>query len=417
MNQDLSVRFGNELVGTIEADDRAGLRFAYAPTWLGREAAFPISLSLPLRAEAWVAEASAWFGNLLPEAGAREAVCGRLGLSVGNDYALLRAVGGECAGALRIVDPMAEIAPAGVVDEETPLDAGDFTALVAAGAAPLLLGGPSIRLSLAGAQNKLPVVVSGDDVGLPRGEAASTHLLKLPHARFKHLPMNEAFVMGLAERVGLHVAKVSVFKRTNPPSLLVERYDRHTAGPGIVVTRLHQEDLCQATGRPSSRKYEQEGGPSLAECIGVIARVVARPLVDVRRLIEWQAFNVIAGNSDGHGKNLSLLYGGGSVRLAPFYDLLSTRQYPPLDRNLAMSVGGERDPDRLQPKHWLALAKGAGLGGAVVLTTVREIAQRIAVTAPAWSTEFQALHGRVSILQTLPAAIRHRAEAVIRSLG
>lgn len=334
-----------------------------------------------------------------------------------NDLALLRAVGGECAGALRIVEAGAEPEPAGADEAATELDNRDFAALVATGAAPLLLGGPSVRLSLAGAQNKLPVVICGGGIGLPRGDTASTHLLKLPHARFKHLPTNEAFVMGLAEKLGLHVAKVSVYNRTTPPSLLVERYDRKRTGPALPVTRLHQEDLCQATGRPSSRKYEQEGGPSLAECVGVIARVVARPLVDVRRLIEWQLFNLIVGNSDGHGKNLSLLYVAGTVQLSPFYDLLSTRHYPALDRNLAMGIGGERDPDRVLRKHWESFAREAGLGAAVVLATGRALAERCAADLPGWVGEFQATHGSHPILQTLPAAIRKRAAAVLRGLG
>ncbi len=179
LNGPLSVRFGRETVGTIEGDDRSGLRFTYAPTWLTNSAAFPISLSLPLRIEPWAGEAAAWFGNLLPEAGARAAVCGRLGLSVSNDLALLREVGGECAGALRIVEEGADIDLGSAEGDTIELDARDFAALVATGAAPLLLGGPSVRLSLAGAQNKVPVVVRGESIGLPRREAASTHVLKL----------------------------------------------------------------------------------------------------------------------------------------------------------------------------------------------------------------------------------------------
>lgn len=155
----------------------------------------------------------------------------------------------------------------------------------------------------------------------------------------------------------------------------------------------------------------------LAECIDVIARVAARPLVDVRRLIEWQLFNLIVGTSDGHGKNLSLLYVGKTVQLSPFYDLLSTRQYPALDRNLAMGVGGERDPDRVQRKQWESFAREAGLGAAVVLATGSALAERCAPALPGWVGEFQAIHGRHAILQTLPAAIRKRAGAVLRGLG
>lgn len=78
MRGTLQVRFGGETVGMIEAVDRTGLRFTYAPSWLARAAAFPISLSLPLRAESWFDAAAAWFGNLLPEAGARGAPLRRM---------------------------------------------------------------------------------------------------------------------------------------------------------------------------------------------------------------------------------------------------------------------------------------------------------------------------------------------------
>ena len=413
----LEVRFGAATVGLVAEDDRFGLRFTYAAGWLAHGACFPVSLSLPLRAEPWLEEAAAWFGNLLPGAGARAAVCGRLGLSEANDFALLRAIGGECAGALQILDAEAPSSVAGASGEPRWLEGRDLSALVAVGAAPLLFGGPSVRLSLAGAQNKVPVVVRGESIGLPSGESASTHLLKLPHPRFKHLPMNEAFVMGFAASVGLEVAGTMVFRGTSPPSLLVQRYDRSSPAAGQPVARIHQEDLCQATGRPAHRKYEQEGGPTLAECIAVVARHAARPLVDVRRLVEWQAFNVVAGNADGHGKNLSIVYEAGSPRLAPFYDVLATRQYPALDRFLAMGVGGERDPDRLGRKHWESLAREAGLGPQLVASIVKGMAERCAAALPEWVAEFTRLEGRQPILQTLPNAIARRAAAVARAMS
>ena len=43
--------------------------------------------------------AHAFFVNLLPEGRVREAVARQLGLSATNDFGLLEAVGGECAGA------------------------------------------------------------------------------------------------------------------------------------------------------------------------------------------------------------------------------------------------------------------------------------------------------------------------------
>lgn len=420
MSGELEVRFGERAVGSIRADDATPFCFTYDPAWLGSVDAFPVSLSLPLRPEPWLGPtAAAWFGNLLPEGTARQAVCGRLGISESNDVELLRAIGGECAGALTIVDPLAPpVAPpqAGSAPYE-PLDARRLASLVAQGATPLLIGGPGMRLSLAGAQNKLPVVLVDGQLCLPAGGSPSTHLLKLPHPRFAHLPMNEAYVMGLAARIGLDVARVQVYTGTSPPSLLVERYDRRPAASGSAIIRLHQEDFCQATGRSAGRKYQQEGGPSLPESVTLVARHTARPLVEVRRLIEWQAFNVVVGNCDGHGKNLSLLRDGRSIRLAPFYDVLSTRQYPMLDRNLAMTVGERRDPDTLLRHHWETFAAEASLGSRLVVEVVAGVVERVAAALPGWSAEYAEQHGRQAVLQTLPRWIAKNAAGLARRMG
>jgi serine/threonine-protein kinase HipA len=129
---------------------------------------------------------------------------------------------------------------------------------------------------------------------------------------------------------------------------IVERYDRVVVGGEL--RRVHQEDFCQAMGVSVHAKYEEEGGPSIASCIELMREHSAVPLTDVDALLRWVAFNAIVGNADGHGKNLSLVIRDG-LRLAPFYDLVCTRAYDGLDRRLAMTIGGERDPDRLRPSH------------------------------------------------------------------
>jgi hypothetical protein len=65
-------------------------------------------------------------------------------------------------------------------------------------------------------------------------------------------------------------------------------------------------------------------------------------------MVEWQVFNAAAGNADGHGKNLSILYDDEGPRLAPFYDLVSTREYPKLDRLLAMTKHFQRGPQSFE---------------------------------------------------------------------
>lgn len=415
---DLQVRYAALTVGRLDADAGGRITFTYDPGWLDDGASFAISASLPLRPQPYAdGRGHAFFANLLPEGAVREAICARLGISRDNDLALLRAIGGECAGALSVVaagaEPATQRRPTYELLEDRRLQAfvdGKRTL-------PLLAGGPSTRLSLAGAQDKLPVAILDGRIHLPVGDAPSTHILKLPHADFAHVPSNEAFVLSLAGAIGLDVVTAELVHRTDPPSLLVERYDRLIGDAPWPAARLHQEDLCQALGLPPTRKYEQEGGPSLVAAIALVRELVLDPLVDVRRLIEWQAFNVCVGNSDGHGKNLSILHDRAGARLAPFYDLLATRHYPALDRFLAMAVGGQRDPDRLARTTWEGLALALGLGPRTVVGLVDDVARRCGDAVGAAATAFRARHGDQPVLQALPRAIGRRAKRLRRALG
>jgi serine/threonine-protein kinase HipA len=412
----LEVRFGAIVVGAVRIDDSGRFCFAYDPTWRSRDDCFPVSLTLPISSDEYVGgPAHTFFVNLLPEGAVRQAICARLGISPDNDFALLQAIGGECAGALSLVDPARPPAdPDGFGYEE--LQRERLQDLVADGAIPLLIGGSTTRLSLAGAQDKLPVALLDGKLHLPLNTAPSTHILKLPNPRYPHLPANEAFALGLAHQLGFEVVRGELFTGTDPPSLLVTRYDRSPSDDPWPVRRLHQEDLCQATGLPPTRKYEAEGGLTLTRAVTVIRDHVARPLVDVPRVIEWQAYNIVLGNSDGHAKNLSILYSDAGVKLAPLYDLVSTREYERLDRKLAMGVGGRQNPDEIGRAEWIKLSEELRIGPRVVLDLVRDVAQRSLDALAGWTREFRDSNGDPSILQTLPRAITRRARRVLRSL-
>jgi serine/threonine-protein kinase HipA len=413
----LDVRFEARVVGRIRVDSEGRFAFAYDRAWLARTASFAISVSLPLRDDEYIGGAGhAFFANLLPEGLVRRAVCERLGISEGNDYALLRAIGGDCAGALSIVDPDRPF------DDEPPdhyelIDDRRLRKLVAGvGVVPLLVGGARTRLSLAGAQDKLPVALIDGRIHLPLDGSASTHILKLPNPRFPHLTANEGLVLGFARRVGLDAVEGALVERTDPPSLLVERFDRRRSGDGI-VRRLHQEDLCQAFARPPTQKYEQEGGTTLATALVLVRDQVRQPVLDVRRLIEWQAFNIVAGNSDGHAKNLAILYDEpGPPRLAPFYDIASTREYDRLDRRLALGVGGVRDPDRIGRAQWAAFADAIDVKPRVVLDLVADLAERCLAALDRWLVDAKQTHD-TPVLDTLPRRIRTRARRLQRAVS
>lgn len=357
----LIVRHGPDTVGRLEPD-----RFVYTEHWLAN--GWAISSSMPLRNEPFSAEARSWFGNLLPEGTARERIARRLRVDPSDDFQLLTALGGDCAGALTLL-PEGATPPRPAV-EYTPFSAEALEDLARGGTAAGLVR-EGVRLSLAGAQDKVPVFV--DDAGalhLPSSDAASTHILKLSSSDVSSLVENEAMVMGLAASLDLSVAPISVQAFGDRLGLLVERYDRATEERP--VRRLHQEDFAQALGRDRRDKYEEASGPSLAACVELIRRNGVRPALEIREFLRWIAFCFVVGNRDNHAKNVSrLLHGSGSRwRLAPFYDLLNTTAYRRLSRDLAFRVGGENRVNQLTRGHWEAQAASMQVAPRLLLREV-----------------------------------------------
>ncbi len=245
---------------------------------------------------------------------------------------------------------------------------------------PLLAGEAGLRLSLAGAQAKVPVVLVEGAVALPSPFQPTTHILKPPIARFAATTENEAFVMRLAGAIGLDVASVEPRLVRDRKFLLVQRYDR-TAGIDGSVHRIHQEDFCQALGVPPETKYASEGGPTFKDCFALLRRVAARPAIDVLKLLDAAIFNLIAGNADAHGKNFSILYDDGGARLAPLYDLLATVAYPDLSPKLAMKIGRSATLSEMDAKGWAAFAADAGLGLPLIRRRVAEISDGVKAAA------------------------------------
>lgn len=345
MSAELHVYYRQRSVGAISLSASGLMRFTYHDEWLNSENAFPISLSLPLDGSFDAAKGHHFFANLLPEGPVREQICKSLKTSPNNDFELLKAIGGDCAGAL-FVTPSSSIEPPHSPPRYEPITEEQLSlwSLGAQTAFSAITGRNKIRLSLAGAQDKLPVHVEGDQILIPIGDAPSTHILKFASPHYSHLPENETFITLLAKEVGLSAVDVRLRKTAKAPIALIRRYDRQAIGGEYV--RLHQEDFCQALAISPSQKYEKEGGPSLRQCAEIIRRFASFPLVDLQRLLQWTLFNLLIGNADAHGKNLSLLYDStGTPTLAPFYDLICTRNYKKISRELAMSFGGIWDPD------------------------------------------------------------------------
>ena len=372
MTATLDVLCFGERAGVL-ADERDGLHFAYDPAWIGA-ARPPLSQSLPLDGEPARGAVHAYFGGLLPEGEPRRLLARRLGVSERNDFALLAAIGGDCAGAITLAPPGGP--PAAGEREIEWLDDARLADLIATLPDHPMLAGEDgeIRLSLAGAQDKLPVLLEDGRIGITSGRTPSTHILKMPIARFDGTIVNEALCLLFGSRLGVPTVPAQPRRAGDHAYLLVERYDRWRQPDGS-FERLHQEDFCQALGIPSERKYEVEGGPSLADCFALVRRATTVPAAHTLVLLDAVALNFLVGNHDAHGKNFSLLRSPQETGLAPFYDILSTLAYPNLSRKAAMALGGERRPDYVCRRHLDRLCEAAGLGGATVRRRLRAMAR------------------------------------------
>lgn len=381
----LDVYLLQHLAGRLHQDDRGQIHFQYAPDWIENKQAIPLSQSMPLRAEPYQHdECIAFFNGVLPEESQRISVARNLGISAENDFALLELIGGECAGAVSFVPQGAgiqsHVPKYQNVDEKKLADT-----LRQLPDHPLLAGEVGIRLSLAGAQSKLAVHVSVASIGIPLGNAPSTHILKPASQQFKALVENEALCLNLARKIGLNAAYAVVGRAEDIEYLLIERFDRRleTSIDGeIDVQRLHQEDFCQALGMPSSRKYQIEGGPSLQQCFDLVREVSSAPVLDLPALLDAVIFNYLICNNDAHGKNFSLLYSKSQgealqTRLAPLYDLVCTTSYKQLSKSMAMSIGNEFDSSKIMPRHFERLSIDAGLSKKFAVSRVPEMASSI----------------------------------------
>jgi len=376
----LTVYLHTERVGVLTDGDEPG--FTYDAGWLAGNTLLPLSRQLPLRSEPFSGRAvRVFFAGLLPEAEPRERIAAILGISEANDFAMLERIGGECAGAVSLLPEDMPPPPQGN-GQLRWLDDGELATLIEElPQRPLMAGEEGLRLSLAGAQIKLPVVLDSDGladairVALPLDGTPSTHIIKPEPPRFPGLAANEAWCMALARNIGLRAAEARSVTIGNTPCLLVKRYDRQASASGEVL-RVHQEDFCQALGFPPSRKYQQEGGPSLRDCFALLREWSSAPVLDIRDFLDGVILATLTGNADAHAKNFSILYADGKRRMTPLYDQVSTLAWPELSQTLSMKIGSAGSLAEVSPEHFKQLSAEAKLGWPMVRERLAELCRK-----------------------------------------
>jgi serine/threonine-protein kinase HipA len=392
--------------------------FEYTSSWLDDPLARPLSLSMPFQPgnAAYRGElVSAWFDNLLPDSPApRDRMARRFGATSTSPFALLEKVGRDCVGAVQVVP----------VDED-PGDVKRITgrplseAEIAQQLRDTVTLGPRIgdgddaelRLSLAGAQEKTALLWHDGQWWLPTGTTPTTHIFKLPMGLagntgldIEHSVHNEWLCAQILSAYGLPVARTEIATFEEHVVLVVERFDRRYV-PAEEATpawwrRLPQEDFCQATGTPPSRKYESDGGPGMDKILNVLAGA-ADAIGDRRNFLKAQILFWLLNAIDGHAKNFSVsIKRGGRFSLAPLYDVLSAspftgegpRKLPARRLKLAMTVRGthpHRAMHEIMRRHWSAVSQRAGLGTlaeeiiAELLESTDEVIDRVSREIPA----------------------------------
>ena len=294
-----------------------------------------------------------------------------------DDYlSILRALGSECLGAVKILACKEE------AEGYEELSMKEVRALAAEGASKSTELVMQAHLSLTGASGKVGLYYDKESNRwyMPKGNAPSTHIVKQSHIRLSGIVTNEQLSLLTASKVGIDIPKsfiVNTGKGKDADVLLAtERYDRlineeSRSLDGLVVPfRLHQEDFGQALGIAARDKYEYEGKAYLPDLFKIIRSYSANPVEDQIKLWKILVFDYLVGNTDNHIKNISLIYSKNlkEIRLAPAYDILSTTVYAGNSREMAIGIGGERSIDIIGRKHFEKAAADAGFSGKMALS-------------------------------------------------
>lgn len=353
----LQVTYGDDVIGTLALDSTTNLlKLSYTAQW--QQQGFAISPHLPLNNQHAPEVAYNYLDNALPEGEARKLLAENLGVSEKNVYSQVRAIGNDLAGAIVFRPVQAE-----QIDRTQPTfrlieEAELIERLHIKEEIGLLTWDDKPRLSVAGVQDKLNVFIdNAGNLGFGDGSLCSTHILKFEKKNCPNLVLNEFFCMTLSTAIGLPTAEVAFRRFGSHPALIVKRFDRKYVSDDSKVLRRHVIDGCQALNLSRDHKYERNlgdgrdvkhirDGASLEKLFG-FCRKMSSPVESIQWLIHWQLFNLMIGNYDSHGKNVSLYFDDSTARFTPAYDLVNVSMFPQFKHVLAMAMGDEFEPDTI----------------------------------------------------------------------
>ena len=341
--KELSVRLHGIEIGILKLIN-GKMQFQY-----NDDIEFPISLSMTIQSEPFKEKiCRTFFGGFLPEnIEIRKILAQKYKINYTNDFALLKELGRDCAGAISFhyLDDK-------IVEEQHVFIDGDF--LTDDEFKKHIEDLPKIpfigkRMSLAGAQQKTAICLINDKIALPKNNVPTTHIVKPMIKNIKESVENEYICMKSAFELGIKVANVEIRKIKDLEVLLVERFDRKKSENKEYIKRLPQEDFAQALG------VENKYNVSFKDCLKVLNQT-SNPAINKQDFIKLVIFNFLIGNNDAHAKNFSVFRIFDDIKLTPAYDLLCTSIYD-FDTNFAMKIGKAKTHKEVTKKDWELLAQ------------------------------------------------------------
>ncbi len=406
MIKKLKVNLLNEEIGILFEDENGRLNFEYSESWLNNPDAYPISTKLKLEKKLFEDfECKAFFAGLLPEDLIKTKISEKLKISEENNFSLLEILGGDCAGAISL-EPDSKKKNTTIYQSKLIEDKDLKKILLSLEEEPLLTS-EGIRLSLAGAQNKIALLKKKNKLYIPGTNEITTHIIKPNIRKFKDTVFNEFICMSLAKLCGIDVAEVDVGSAEDLPYLIIQRFDRVKFGNGK-LKRIHQEDFCQALGISPEKKYQKEGGPSIKSCANLIDQITNKPGLDKIKFLDIIIFNFLIGNNDAHGKNFSLALDTKSTKLTSFYDLLSTEIYPQLNQEMAMKFGKQYLASKINQHDLTQLSEDLSIKPQLIQSKIVDLRNKLEKKFPELY-DLQELSNQVELLNKIHRVITKRS--------
>ncbi|MFB8828454.1 type II toxin-antitoxin system HipA family toxin [Azotobacter sp. CWF10] len=296
---------------------------------LGTSKAPAVSAALPLGWEDYRGIAPAFLHDIIPAGAARRHIMARMAVPLGapEEFFLLQHCTMAPVGNLRVKESVvAPGEPVGFPREEVIrrdirfLDHAYEHGAAIGGATGAGGEAPKLLLAEDAAGNLHP------DASLPDIDVCRHWFVKFPRnagTETDRVILHSEYCYYCAlNRLGIETisAEGLAYEEAEKPSLWLRRFDRRVGSNG--VERIGVESaysLCGVT-RPGSRMEHVEVVARLAETWDAAGQAAEIPAM-VGEYLRRDLLNQILGNTDNHGRNLSILRTRERIDLAPIYDL------------------------------------------------------------------------------------------------